>query len=120
MAGEGRMRRAYRVRHAGTITTMSDDVWSVALPEGAEPPLQVWVNGEPREEGVHFTVEGRWLRFTTPLVPKPREKKGFGRRMALLAGVGVYGDQQADVVDLRYHRGGRIQHATGLPVIPPQ
>ena len=40
--------------------------------------------------------------------------------MVLLAGVGVYGDQKADVVDLRYHVGGRMQHATELPVIPPE
>lgn len=99
---------------------MSDPVWSVALPEGAEPPFRVWVNGRPREEGADFTVEGRWLRFTTPLVPRPRAgRAGLGRRMALLAGVGMYGDQAADVVDLRFHRGGAVQHATGLPVIPP-
>lgn len=93
--------------------------WNVALPEGAEPPFMVWVNGEPREEGVHFTVEGRWLRFSTPLVPKVK-KKGFGRKMALLSGVGVYGDQKADVVDLRYHVAGGMHHATELPIIPPE
>ncbi len=94
--------------------------WNVALPADAEPPFMVWVNGEPREEGVHYTVEGRWLRFTTPLVPKVTErKKGLGRRMALLAGVGVYGDQKADVVDLRYHVAGAMRHATELPVIAP-
>jgi hypothetical protein len=32
----------------------------------------------------------------------------------------VYGDQKADVVDLRYHVGGRAQHATELPIIPPE
>lgn len=100
---------------------MDEPVWSVALPEGAEPPFMVWVNGAPREEGEHYTVEGRWLRFTTPLVPKVRApKRGVGRRMALLAGVGVYGDQKADIVDLRYHRGGAVQHATELPIIPPE
>lgn len=97
---------------------MSESEWSVALPEGAEPPFQVWVNGEPKDEGTDYRVEGRWLRFTTPLRPKPRTQ-GFGRRMMLLAGIGVYGDQKADVVDLRYHAGGRMQHATELPVIPP-
>lgn len=97
---------------------MSDSEWSVALPEAAEPPFQVWVNGEPKEEGTDYRVEGRWLRFATPLRPKPRTQ-GFGRRMMLLAGIGVYGDQKADVVDLRYHVGGRMQHATELPVIPP-
>jgi hypothetical protein len=40
--------------------------------------------------------------------------------MMLLAGIGVYGDQKADVVDLRYHVAGRMQHATGLPIIPPE
>jgi len=93
--------------------------WNVALPEGAEAPFSVWVNGEPRHEGEHYTVEGRWLRFTTPLIPKVKSK-GFGRKMALLAGVGVYGDQKADVVDLRYQAGGRMQHATELPIIPPE
>ena len=58
--------------------------WNVALPEGAEPPFAVWVNGEPREEGADFEVEGRWLRFRAPLKPKVR-KKGFGSRMVMLA-----------------------------------
>jgi hypothetical protein len=99
---------------------MSDSpIWNVALPAGAEPPFAVWVNGEPRHEGEHYTVEGRWLRFTTPLVPKIK-KRGFGRNMVLLAGVGVYGDQKADVVDLQYYVGGRMQHATELAIIPPE
>ena len=93
--------------------------WNVALPEGAEAPFSVWVNGEPRHEGEHYTVEGRWLRFATPLVPKIKSK-GFGRKMVLLAGVGVYGDQKADVVDLRYQVNGSMQHATELPIIPPE
>ncbi len=38
----------------------------------------------------------------------------------LLAGIGVYGDLKADVVDLQYHSGGRPQLASGLPVIPPR
>ena len=66
---------------------MSDDAWSVALPNGAEPPFQVWVNGEPREEGADYAVEGRWLRFSSPLRPKVR-RKGLGGRMMLLAGIG--------------------------------
>ncbi len=89
------------------------------LPEGAEPPFQAWVNGRSMEEGTDFMVEGRWLRFRAPLTPKAR-RRGTGRRMLLVAGVGVYGDQTADVVDLRYHAGGRVQHATELPIIPPQ
>ncbi len=98
---------------------MSEPMWSVALPAGAEPPFQVWVNGEPREEGTDYVVQGRWLRFHAPLTPKTRGR-GFGKRMMLVAGIGVYGDQKADVVDLRYQAGGRMQHATDLPILPPE
>jgi len=92
-------------------------VWSVPLPEGAERPFTVYVNGEPRVEGEDFTVDGRWLRFTTPLRPRP--KLGLGAKILLTIGIGVYGDLTADVVDLQYHRAGRPQLATELPVIPP-
>jgi hypothetical protein len=93
-------------------------VWSVPLPEGAEPPYQVYVNGEPRTEGEDYTVEGRWLRFTSRLVPRP--KLGGGRRLMLLMGIGVYGDLKGDVIDLQYHAGGARQLASGLPIIGPQ
>jgi hypothetical protein len=93
-------------------------VWSVALPAGAEPPYRVWVNGEPREEGVDYTVDGRWLRFRTPLAARAR--LGPWRRLLLLIGIGVYGDLRGDTVDLRYTAGGRPLHATDLPIIPPQ
>lgn len=102
----------------GNIASMPEPTWNVALPEGAVPPFQVWVNGEPRDEGTHYDVGGRWLRFRTPLTPKVRVKS-VGRRMMLLAGIGVYGDQKADVVDLRYHVNGRVRHATALPILPP-
>ena len=92
-------------------------MWSVALPAGAEPPYQVWVNGEDRVEGEHYTVDGRWLRFTTPL--KPKIKMGLKRRTMLLGGIGVYGDLKADQVDVRYRTGGRMETATDLPIIPP-
>ncbi len=78
----------------------------------------MWVNGAPRVRDVDYTVDGRWLRFTTPLVPKVKNRR-VGRRMMLLAGIGVYGDQKASVVDLQYHVGGHMQHATELPIIPP-
>ncbi|MSO45042.1 MAG: hypothetical protein EXQ74_07060 [Thermoleophilia bacterium] len=94
-------------------------IWSVALPGDAEPPFTIWVNGEPREEGTHFTVQGRMLRFTTPLIPTPTRRR-FGRKMVQFAGVGVYGDHQADVVDIRYRAGDRMEQATGLPIIPPE
>jgi hypothetical protein len=93
-------------------------LWSVALPDGAQPPFEVFVNSVPKREGVDFHVEGRWLRFTEPLTPKPR--LGLWRTLTLSMGIGVYKDLKADVVDVRYHSEGRVRSATGLDVIPPQ
>ena len=93
-------------------------VWSVPLPEGAEPPYEVYVNGERRVEGRDFTAEGRWLRFTTPLRRRP--PLGVGRRIMLMIGIGVYGDLKGDTIDLRFMRDGRSELASDLPVIPPQ
>jgi hypothetical protein len=91
--------------------------WSVALPAGAEPPYLVFVNGEERTEGADYTVEGRWLRFSTPL--RPAKKLGLGAKTLLAIGIGVYG-RAGDSVDVRYHAGGQPRFASGLPIIPPQ
>lgn len=88
------------------------------MPADAEPPFDVYVNGEPCREGDDFVVEGRWLRFSRPLKPQP--KLGFGRKVMLAIGIGVYGDLRADTVDVGYRRAGRKELATALPIIPPQ
>lgn len=92
-------------------------VWSVPIPDGAEPPFTVYLDGAPRHEGTHFVVEGRWLRFSEPLAPK--KKIGKKGKLLIGMGIGVYGDLKTPTVDLQYHRDGRPQLATALPVIPP-
>jgi hypothetical protein len=96
---------------------VSTPVWSVALPPDADPPYDVYVNGERRTPGVDYTVEGRWVRFTTPLKPQPA--LGLGRRIMLGMGIGVYGDLTGDVVDVSFRRHGQSELASGLPIIPP-
>ena len=96
---------------------LTQPLWSVPLPAGAEPPYQVYVNGEPRREGLDYRVDGRWLRFTTRLTPK--QALGTGRKLMLAMGIGVYGDLKADTVDVQYRSGGRPELASGLPIIPP-
>lgn len=96
---------------------MGSPAWSVPLPQGAEPPYDVYVNAQSQREGTDYIVEGRWVRFTAPLRPQPT--LGFGRRMMLAIGIGVYGDLRGDVVDIGYRVGGTTQVATGLPIIPP-
>jgi hypothetical protein len=93
-------------------------VWSVALPAGAEPPYMAFVNGVQQREGEDFTVDGRWLRFRSPLRVRP--KLSSRQRIMLAIGIGVYADLTADVVDIQYRTGGEPGFATGLPVIPPQ
>ncbi len=97
---------------------MSPPVWSIALPPDADPPYDVYVNGERRALNEDFTVEGRWVRFTTPLKPQP--SLGLGRRIMLGMGIGVYGDLTGDVVDVSFRRNGQTELASGLPIIPPQ
>jgi hypothetical protein len=91
--------------------------WSVPLPEGAEGPFTVYLDGAPRHEGTDFTVEGRWLRFTEPLTS--RKKVGRGGKLLLGIGIGVYKDLKSPPVDLQYFIDGRPQLANNLPVIPP-
>lgn len=99
-------------------STAGPPVWSVALPAGAEPPYTVFVNGVQQREDEDFTVDGRWLRFRSPLKVRPRLSPR--QRIMLAIGIGVYGDLTADVVDIQYRARGEPRSATGLPVIPPQ
>ncbi len=96
---------------------MAQPVWSVPLPPDADPPYEVYVNGERRTPEVEYTVDGRWVRFTTPLKPQPA--LGLGRRMMLAIGIGVYGDLKGDAVDVSFRRNGRSELASGLPIMPP-
>ena len=97
---------------------MSLPVWSVALPPDADPPYDIYVNGERRTVEADYTIEGRWVRFSIPLKPQPA--LGLGRRIMLGMGIGVYGDLKGDVVDVSFRRHGRTELASGLAIIPPQ
>ncbi len=92
--------------------------WTVHLPAGAEPPFSVWVNGEPREEGRDWRATEGAIVFSVPIRVRP-ERMGAGRRLMLLAGIGVYGDLKGDSVDVQYRAGGETRLATGLKVTPP-
>ncbi len=100
----------------GTRAPGSNDVWSVPLPAGAEPPIRVYVNGEERAEGREFTVEGGRIRFHPPL--KARPPLGMGRKIMLAIGIGVYGDLKGDSLDVRYTVGGEDRLASDIPLTP--
>ncbi len=85
----------------------------VALPRGAEPPFEVWVNGVRQEEGSDYDVEEDSLVFRRCLAKEGR--LGFWRWLSIFLGlVGTY--RQDDSVDVTYRRGGHEQVATGLDI----
>ena len=80
-----------------------NQVHSVALPAGAQPPVKVYVNGEEWTEGQDFVVDGSTLRFSRLLRARP--PMGFGRKVMLAIGIGVYGDLKGDSLDVQYRLG---------------
>ena len=90
--------------------------WRVPLPEGAEPPIRVFVNGVPQEPGRDYHRVGNDLLFDKPL---EKERLSKAKWSAIFFGLwGYYGKN--DSVDVHYRAGGRDKVATGLEIIPPQ
>ncbi len=90
--------------------------WRVPLPEGAEPPYRVFVNGVPQEQGRDYELEGRELLFDKPLAKEGR--LGALRWTSMFLGlVGTY--RKNDSVDVHYTRGGEPQVAIYLDITPP-
>lgn len=89
--------------------------WRVPLPKGAEPPIRVFVNGVPQEEGRDYELAGGELLFARPL---EKERLSLGRWSAIFLGLwGSYGKN--DAVDVHYRLSGQDAVATGLEIIAP-
>jgi hypothetical protein len=89
--------------------------WRVPLPDGAERPIRVFVNGVPQTEGRDYRLAGDELVFDKPL---EKERLSKGKWAAIFFGLwGYYGKN--DSVDVHFTKGGRTVVATGLEIIPP-
>lgn len=88
---------------------------TLALPEGAEGPVHVYVNGERWTEGRDFEIRGGAVHFSRTLRPRPA--LGVGRSIMLAIGIGVYGDLAGDTLDLQYRVGGTT-HMVNVPLRP--
>ena len=89
--------------------------WRVPLPPGADPPIRVFLNGVPQQEGRDYELAGRELLFDRPL-----EKERLTKRKwtAIFFGLwGYYGKN--DSVDVQYRQGGRDRVATALEIEGP-
>jgi hypothetical protein len=85
----------------------------VRLPGGAERPIQVFINGRQQREGSDYTVHGREIVFSRPLV---KEKVSSGRWLAMTLGLfGSYGKNES--VDVHFRRGGKVQVISDAKVV---
>ncbi len=93
-----------------------EDQWLVKLPEDALPPLRVFVNGVPQEEGSDYTVQKGHLVFARPLAKEGR--LGFWRWLLMFLSIaGTY--RRNDSVDVQYEVQGVTKVATGLDIEGP-
>src|SRR3954462_10342950 len=95
---------------------MPDQRWIVPLPQAAEPPYRVFVNGVPQTEGEDYRLEGGALVFRKHLQKEGR--LGLFRWTAIF--LGLFGTYRKNAsVDVQYTENGQTRIATYLDIIQP-
>ena len=83
------------------------------MPSGSERPIQVFINGTEQAEGSDYSVHGREIVFSRPLV---KEKVSRSRWLAMTLGLfGSYGKNET--VDVHFRRGGKTQVISDAKVV---
>ncbi len=86
----------------------------VKLPPGAEPPINVYINGVQQQEGRDYRVDRGHVVFPRRIV---KEQVSGGRWLAMFLGLfGSYGKNE--VVDVEYRRGGRAELVSDARILP--
>jgi len=86
----------------------------VRLPNGSERPIQVFINGTAQAEGRDYSVHGRDIVFSRPLV---KEKVSRSRWFAMSLGLfGSYGKNET--VDIHFRRAGKTQVISDAEILP--
>jgi hypothetical protein len=86
----------------------------VRIPNGAEEPLSVFINGVEQREGSDYEIDGQEIRFVGPIV---KEEINTGRWLAMY--LGLFGTYRKDEkVDLQFSKGGKVELRSDVPVIP--
>ncbi len=84
------------------------------LPQGARPPIRVYINGIEQTEGDDYTLDARGVRFSDPII---KEGKVSGLRW-LSMWLGLFGSyRKNETVDVSYTIDGKLHHITDLPVV---
>jgi hypothetical protein len=86
----------------------------VRLPEGAEGPYAVFVNGVEQAEGSDYEVRTGEIVFNRQIV---KEKVGTGRWLAMYLGAfGTY--RKNETIDVQLKRNGRLELLSDVAVEP--
>lgn len=86
----------------------------VKLPQGAEPPFTIFINGVEQSEGGDYDISGGEVVFTRPIV---KEKIGTSRWLAMYLGLwGTY--RKNETVDVQFLRDGKVELVSDLPIVP--
>jgi hypothetical protein len=86
----------------------------VRLPQGAEPPIVVYVNGIRQAEGTDYELRSGEIVFSRPIL---KEQVGGMRYLAMLLGLfGTY--RKHETVDVEYSRDGQPQLVSDAEVLP--
>lgn len=84
----------------------------VRLPEGAEPPIVVYINGLAQTEGDDYNVQGTKVLFTREII---KEELNAVRKSAMLLGLfGTY--RKNETVDVQFQRDGKAELAPDLKI----
>ena len=85
----------------------------VQLPEGAEQPIVVFINGVAQTEGQDYALRGNEILFTRDII---KETKSGKKKLVMLLGVvGFY--NKSETVDVQFQRNGKTELAGDLPIL---
>ncbi len=84
----------------------------IRLPEGAEPPIVVYINGVAQTAGLDYNLQSTKILFTREII---KEELSAVRKSALLLGLfGTY--RKNETVDIQFQRDGKTELAGDLKV----
>lgn len=84
----------------------------VTLPEGAEQPIAVFINGVAQAEGTDYTLRGNEILFSRDIIKET--KTGKKKLVMLLGVVGFY--NKNETIDVQFTKDGKTELAGDLPV----
>lgn len=91
----------------------------VPLPQGAQEPIKVHVNGMEQTRGEDYTIHEGTIVFRDPILKE--DLSGLPLMRKLVLGLGLVGSyQRNETVDVEYKIGGRDHLASDLEVTPDQ